>query len=178
MELLTPGSEGTSGGLWPFLSKGHNAEVTAGPARVICAGSSSPLLGSSHLPFFLPCPPSLLLRTVVLLCEANCLPVIVPKTHPVRSLSLRTTGVRGRISTNATLADPAPLFLSCFQKKPPAPLAWALRESRPEASIPRTIAQSSDSAHITVSGHINGVINMSGRSLKFRIDYSNKHAYY
>lgn len=35
------------------------------------------------------------------------------------------------------------------------------------------VAQSSTSAGITVSGQMNGVINMSSRSLKFRIDGCN-----
>lgn len=73
------------------------------------------LPGSSHLPFSRPCPLSLFL-TVVLLCEANCLPVTAPRTPPVSSLRIRTEDVKERISTNATLARPPTCSFSASKK--------------------------------------------------------------
>lgn len=63
-----------------------------------------------------------------------------------------------------------PAAPSLLSKKASVLLALAFRGPGPEASIPRIIAQASNSARISESGHINRVINMSGRSLKFRID--------
>lgn len=54
--------------------------------------------------------------------------------------------------------------------RPPACSFSAFRKDECFPRIGRTVAQSSNSAHITVSCHINRVINMAGRSLKFRTD--------
>lgn len=59
---------------------------------------------------------SLSLRSVVLPWEVNCLPVIVSRSLSVSSLCLRTKGVRGRISTNATHTH-TPLLLVCLQNR-------------------------------------------------------------
>ena len=71
---------------------------------------------------------SLFLETVVLLCKVNCLPIIVSRSLSVSSLCLRTRGVRGRISTNAT-HTPTPLLLSCLQKRLVFPWHWPLQGS-------------------------------------------------
>lgn len=75
-----------------------------------------------------------------------------------------------RISTNGRLASSPPCFCFLPSQKASIPLVLSFRGWEALGNIPRIFTHSSDSAHITMSGHINQVIKMSSRSLKLRIN--------
>lgn len=76
----------------------------------------------------------------------------------------------GEFLLNATHTSTS-LLRFCLQKRLVFPQHWSLEGLGWKRVFPeQLVSQSSTSAGITVSGHINRVINMSSRSLKFRID--------